>query len=135
MAVVSEIFLERETANDEDGLVVAVHVDSGAAVKSGQPLFDVEHSKATMEICATVDGFVLHELTKGATVIFGSPTCRCRRYRPRRRSGRMPRHPKRRRFPNRRWRWRAWRTPRLALLAPASRDSLARRRNLPTNSG
>jgi pyruvate/2-oxoglutarate dehydrogenase complex dihydrolipoamide acyltransferase (E2) component len=72
MAVVSEIFLERETANDEDGLVVAVHVDSGAAVKSGQPLFDVEHSKATMEICATVDGFVLHELTKGATVIFGS---------------------------------------------------------------
>ena len=59
MAVVSEIFLERETANDEDGLVVAVHVDSGEAVKSGQPLFDVEHSKATMEICAPVDGFVL----------------------------------------------------------------------------
>ena len=72
MAVVNEIFLERETANDEDGLVVAVHVISGAAVKSGQPLFDVEHSKATMEICATVDGFVLHELTEGTTVTFGS---------------------------------------------------------------
>src|SRR5271163_593735 len=69
MAVVSEIFLERETANDEDGLVTAVHVDSG---KSGQPLFDVEHSKATMEICASVDGFVLHGLTKGASVAFGS---------------------------------------------------------------
>src|SRR5271166_3312175 len=72
MAVVSEIFLERETANDEDGVVVAVHVDSGEAVKSGQPLFDVEHSKATMEICASVDGFVLHGLTKGASVTFGS---------------------------------------------------------------
>ena len=41
MAVVSEIFLERETANDEDGVVVAVHVDTGQAVKAGQPLFDV----------------------------------------------------------------------------------------------
>src|SRR5271155_5074156 len=76
MAVVSEIFLERETANDEDGLVTAVHVDSGEAVKSGQPLFDVEHSKATMEICASVDGFVLHELTKGASVTFGSRIAR-----------------------------------------------------------
>jgi pyruvate/2-oxoglutarate dehydrogenase complex dihydrolipoamide acyltransferase (E2) component len=72
VAVVSEIFLERETANDEDGMVVAVHVDSGEAVKSGQPLFDVEHSKATMEICSSVDGFVLHELAKGTTVTFGS---------------------------------------------------------------
>ena len=72
MAVVSEIFLERETANDEDGVVVAVHVDSGQAVKSGQPLFDVEHSKATMEICASVDGFLLHELAQGTSVTFGS---------------------------------------------------------------
>lgn len=72
MAVVGEIFLERETANDEDGVVVAVHVNSGQAVKSGQPLFDVEHSKATMEVCASVDGFVLHELTTGTSVTFGS---------------------------------------------------------------
>ena len=72
MAVVGEIFLERETANDEDGVVVAIHVDFGQAVKSGQPLFDVEHSKATMEVCASVDGFVLHELTKGTSVTFGS---------------------------------------------------------------
>jgi pyruvate dehydrogenase E2 component (dihydrolipoamide acetyltransferase) len=72
MAVISEIFLERETANDEDGMVVAVHVDSGEPVKSGQPLFDVEHSKATMEICASADGFVLHALAKGTTVTFGS---------------------------------------------------------------
>jgi pyruvate/2-oxoglutarate dehydrogenase complex dihydrolipoamide acyltransferase (E2) component len=72
MTVVSEIFLERETANDEDGMVVAVHVDSGEPVKSGQPLFDVEHSKATMEICASADGFVLHALAKGTTVAFGS---------------------------------------------------------------
>jgi pyruvate/2-oxoglutarate dehydrogenase complex dihydrolipoamide acyltransferase (E2) component len=76
MAVVSEIFLERETANDEDGVVVTVHVDSGQAVKSGQPLFDVEHSKATMEICASVDGFVLHDLTEGATVTFGARIAR-----------------------------------------------------------
>ena len=27
MAVVGEIFLERETANDEDGVVVAIHVE------------------------------------------------------------------------------------------------------------
>jgi pyruvate/2-oxoglutarate dehydrogenase complex dihydrolipoamide acyltransferase (E2) component len=51
---------------------VGLPVDSGEAVKSGQPLFDVEHSKATMEICASVDGFVLHGLTKGASVTFGS---------------------------------------------------------------
>ena len=72
MAVVGEIFLERETANDEDGVVVAVHVDSGQPVRSGQPLFDVEHSKATMEVSASVDGFLVHELTTGTTVIFGS---------------------------------------------------------------
>ncbi len=72
MAVVSEIFLERETANDDVGVVVAVHVDSGKPVKSGQPLFDVEHSKATMEISVPVDGFVLHELSMGETVTFGS---------------------------------------------------------------
>jgi pyruvate/2-oxoglutarate dehydrogenase complex dihydrolipoamide acyltransferase (E2) component len=72
VAVVSEIFLERETANDEDGVVVAVHVGTGQAVKAGQPLFDVEHSKATMEICASIDGFLVHELTKGMSVIFGS---------------------------------------------------------------
>jgi pyruvate/2-oxoglutarate dehydrogenase complex dihydrolipoamide acyltransferase (E2) component len=72
MAVVGEVFLERETANDEDGVVVAVHVDSGQPVRSGQPLFDVEHSKATMEVSASVDGFLVHELTTGTTVIFGS---------------------------------------------------------------
>lgn len=45
MAVVGEIFLERETANDEDGVVVAIHVDSGQAVKSGQPLFQGNRAK------------------------------------------------------------------------------------------
>ena len=52
--------------------MVAVHVDSGQPVRSGQPLFDVEHSKATTEVSASVDGFLVHELTTGTTVIFGS---------------------------------------------------------------
>ena len=72
MATVCDIFLEQETANDEDGVVVAIHVASGQPVKSGDHLFDVEHSKATMEIRAPAEGYVIHDLVLSANLSFGT---------------------------------------------------------------
>jgi pyruvate/2-oxoglutarate dehydrogenase complex dihydrolipoamide acyltransferase (E2) component len=72
MATVCDIFLEQETANDADGVVVAIHVASGQQVKSGDHLFDVEHSKATMEIRAPADGYVIHDLELSANLSFGT---------------------------------------------------------------
>ncbi len=71
-----DIFLERETANDESALVVAVHVVSGVAVEKDDVLFDIENSKATQEVVAPEGGFLSHDLKIGQTVRFGVPIAR-----------------------------------------------------------
>jgi 2-oxoglutarate dehydrogenase E2 component (dihydrolipoamide succinyltransferase) len=68
-----DIMLERETANDESALVVAVHVQSGCVVAKDDVLFDIENSKATQEVVAPVGGVLSHGLMVGQTVAFGVP--------------------------------------------------------------
>jgi len=69
----SNIVIERETANDESGIVVAIHVRSGEAVGQDIPLFDIENSKAVQEIWSTTAGILTHALEIGQTVEFGVP--------------------------------------------------------------
>jgi len=71
-----DILLERETANDETALVVAVHVMSGSVVAKDDVLFDIENSKATQEVVAPVGGVVSHQLVVGQSVAFGVPIAR-----------------------------------------------------------
>jgi pyruvate/2-oxoglutarate dehydrogenase complex dihydrolipoamide acyltransferase (E2) component len=67
------IVIERETANDESGIVVAIYVRSGEPVEQDRPLFDIENSKAVQEIWSTTAGVLTHALEIGQTVGFGVP--------------------------------------------------------------
>lgn len=67
------IVLDRETANDESGTVVAVHVPSGATVAEDELIFDIENSKATQELRAPQAGVLHHTLEVGSIVAFGVP--------------------------------------------------------------
>lgn len=72
----AEIVLERETANDETALVVAIHTLSGALVEEDALLFDIENSKATQELRAPIAGVIVHSLQVGDNVAFGVPLAR-----------------------------------------------------------
>jgi pyruvate/2-oxoglutarate dehydrogenase complex dihydrolipoamide acyltransferase (E2) component len=67
----SDVMLERETANDEEAQVVAIHVLSGTAVLQGDVIFDIENSKATQEVVAPRAGILVHALEIGQNVDFG----------------------------------------------------------------
>ncbi len=69
----TDIMLERETANDESATVVAVHAASGAWVEKDEVLFDIENSKATQEVVAPEAGTLTHDLKIGHPVLFGVP--------------------------------------------------------------
>ncbi len=66
-----DVVLERETANDEQAVVVAIHVHSGQAVAAEQAMFEIENSKATQDVVAPQDGIVIHNLAVGQAVGFG----------------------------------------------------------------
>lgn len=66
-----EIMLERVTANDEDAVIVAVHMPSGGQVSEGDLIFEFENSKTTQELYAPQTGILLHDLAVGQTVNFG----------------------------------------------------------------
>lgn len=69
----AEIYLDRDSANDESGSVIKVHCASGSLVVQGQLLFEIENSKATQEIEAPIEGAVVHALTEGDEVELGLP--------------------------------------------------------------
>jgi len=66
-----DVVLARETANDEDGTLVAIHAVSGAQVVAGQLLFEIENSKVTQELEAPASGTLVHGLQLGQTIEFG----------------------------------------------------------------
>jgi sugar O-acyltransferase (sialic acid O-acetyltransferase NeuD family) len=59
--------------NSEAATVVAWHVDDRSSVRAGNPLVDVETSKAALEIEAPADGVVLHLVATGSEVQVGQP--------------------------------------------------------------
>lgn len=52
----SEVIMPRVDMDMTEGKVVYWHVKNGDAVRKGQPLFDIETDKATMEVEAEADG-------------------------------------------------------------------------------
>ena len=74
--IAAEIILERETANDDSALVVAIHALSGTAVEADALIFDIENSKATQELRAPSAGILAHNLKVGESVAFGVPIAR-----------------------------------------------------------
>jgi pyruvate/2-oxoglutarate dehydrogenase complex dihydrolipoamide acyltransferase (E2) component len=71
-----EIIVERESANDVDATVVEVFFTSGAAVKQGDRIFDIETSKAVQEIHAAANGLLVHSLKVGDTIALGGAIAR-----------------------------------------------------------
>jgi pyruvate/2-oxoglutarate dehydrogenase complex dihydrolipoamide acyltransferase (E2) component len=68
----ANVVLERDSPNDEEGIVSAVIVPSGALVRRGEHIFDVENSKAVQEIYSPCDGVLEHILAVGTVVKFGT---------------------------------------------------------------
>ena len=54
----TEVILPRVDMDMTEGAITAWHVEEGEPVKQGQPLFDIETSKATMEVEAPATGIV-----------------------------------------------------------------------------
>lgn len=71
-----DIVLERDTANDESAMIIAVRVPSGTAVAEDDLLFEFENSKATQELRAPQSGILIHSLAVGQSVAFGVPIAR-----------------------------------------------------------
>ena len=69
----TDIILERETANDEFALVVAIHAPTGKTVEKDELIFEIENSKAVQELRAPQAGILRHDLVVGLAVDFGVP--------------------------------------------------------------
>jgi len=70
------ILIDRDNANDEEATVVKVYAVSGTLVHADEPVFDVENSKATIEVIAPAEGVLVHALAVGDAVPYGVPVAR-----------------------------------------------------------
>ena len=68
----SQVFVPRESVNDQSVLVQAVRVASGTSVRSGEVVVEIETSKTMIELAAPEDGVVVHALTVGDEVEVGA---------------------------------------------------------------
>jgi pyruvate dehydrogenase E2 component (dihydrolipoamide acetyltransferase) len=57
--MVSAVLVPRFNTNEDEAIVVAIKVAEGQRVSRGQPLFELETSKAIGEVCAERDGLLL----------------------------------------------------------------------------
>jgi pyruvate/2-oxoglutarate dehydrogenase complex dihydrolipoamide acyltransferase (E2) component len=72
----TELMLERDTANDESALIVAIFAASGTEVADDELIAEFENSKATQELRAPKAGLLIHQLEVGQAVEFGVPIAR-----------------------------------------------------------
>jgi pyruvate/2-oxoglutarate dehydrogenase complex dihydrolipoamide acyltransferase (E2) component len=72
----TELMLERDTANDESAVIVAIFAASGTEVADDDLIAEFENSKATQELRAPKAGVLIHQLEVGQTVEFGVPIAR-----------------------------------------------------------
>jgi len=71
-----EVLVPRENVNDESVIIIAIHVQSGAKVKKGDCIFEIETSKTNVEIESPADSVIHHDLSLGDVVQVGSLLCR-----------------------------------------------------------
>lgn len=72
MAILSEIYVPKETVNDEFATVAKLYVKSGDKVKKGDTLVDLETSKTIVSVEAEVDGVVEIFCKEGEDVAISS---------------------------------------------------------------
>ncbi|HEY3597176.1 MAG TPA: acetoin dehydrogenase dihydrolipoyllysine-residue acetyltransferase subunit [Paraburkholderia sp.] len=69
-----EVILPRVDMDMTEGMIAAWHVSEGEAVREGAPIFEIETSKATMEIDAPASGVIRHiSAPVGMSVPVGTP--------------------------------------------------------------
>ncbi|MDQ7981759.1 acetoin dehydrogenase dihydrolipoyllysine-residue acetyltransferase subunit [Paraburkholderia sp. SARCC-3016] len=70
----TEVILPRVDMDMTEGMIAAWHVHEGEAVRAGAVIFEIETSKATMEVDAPASGTIRHISTAvGETVPVGTP--------------------------------------------------------------
>lgn len=69
----TEIIMPKVDMDMETGRIAAWHVEEGASVAKGDPIFDIETDKAAMEVEAPADGTLHHPVPEGAEVSIGTP--------------------------------------------------------------
>lgn len=72
MAILSEIYVPKETVNDEFATVAKLYIKSGDNVKKGDTLVDLETSKTIVSVEAEVDGVVEIFCKEGEDVAISS---------------------------------------------------------------
>lgn len=65
MTVHAEIFIPRDTVNDEEVLITDLFCAEGAKVAKGEPLLAYESSKASVEVEAPAAGYVAYHCAEG----------------------------------------------------------------------
>lgn len=71
MTVHAEIFIPRDTVNDEEVLITDLFRADGAKVAKGEPLLAYESSKASVEVEAPAAGYVAYRCAEGGYVPVG----------------------------------------------------------------
>lgn len=69
----NEVIMPKVDMDMASGTVSAWHVEVGATVTKGDPLFDIETDKAAMEVEAQSDGILHHTIAVGTEVAIGQP--------------------------------------------------------------
>jgi pyruvate/2-oxoglutarate dehydrogenase complex dihydrolipoamide acyltransferase (E2) component len=67
------LLVPRSNPNDETVTILEWRLESGAAVRAGDKIVEVETSKATLELEATEDGFLFYTLAEGEQLAVGDP--------------------------------------------------------------
>ncbi|MDW3223352.1 MAG: acetoin dehydrogenase dihydrolipoyllysine-residue acetyltransferase subunit [Paracoccaceae bacterium] len=68
-----EVIMPKVDMDMASGVISAWHVEIGATVAKGDPLFDIETDKAAMEVEAQSDGILHHPIAEGTEVAIGQP--------------------------------------------------------------
>jgi pyruvate dehydrogenase E2 component (dihydrolipoamide acetyltransferase) len=70
----TEVILPRVDMDMTEGMIAAWHVHEGDTVRAGAVIFEIETSKATMEVDAPASGVIRHiSLAVGESVPVGTP--------------------------------------------------------------
>ncbi len=67
----TQVFVSRETVNDEFVLIAKVHVRHGMPVREGDPILDIETSKTAVEMHAPADGTLALNVSEDDEVEIG----------------------------------------------------------------
>lgn len=65
----------KSAVSSQEGTLAQWHVEDGATVETGQPIYSIEMEKATMAVDAPFKAQVHHIATVGESYAVGEPIC------------------------------------------------------------